>query len=665
MGYQRHIKLVSVIICLTIVLWFLHNWLYLTIQFKSNFTIVPVNNRLKKNDRWVITDISSKPHQLHDLEQKTDWSVLVLNSNNMCAPFASSALEDLILTAIKNGARYIYLSSNLNNKTRSILNRFYYDKYMTGLRYNGTANFSLLSYYGGFPNPSAKENAPSYSYELGVWKTASLQKVLGTTDISMGKDFIDYRAPEILLPFNTMEAMLKDNILFQYEAFWAIVPLQKNQLLWSLWVQKLLQEIGNSASFIASEDKGKQPGCKSLKELKDSPQMMAPVNSWECTRRSTFFSCVISLSDFMVEKKMIPRSDYRSIVRWLEILLKHGYSQPELVDKAIGKNSLEPAHSILFYPAATKNSYSSRNFTRMCTKGLGTCLKPLGLQKSKVINNILLVIVFNRVGHYGLLEYFEKIYRTAFRNILYCGQDKRNFLEGYNTLKYPVSYVEMPLSFANGEVGYQCLHTAMLMHYDVDGYLHVGDDVLLNIWNLHNLPTDQIWFQESMRVANLSQPAVPDVWKNPDWWPWKSGRGRVALEKAMKTLENLSHRERLVVDFLDQLEENAGGKKRVFYEASDIFYIPQRFASQFVYLVNVFTAHQVYIEITVPTIINGLSKQSEIARLKGSYLWYYERVRYRETFNMSNVFLHCVKIDPCLKDQNCVKFLCEKYLPCL
>ncbi|XP_055955331.1 uncharacterized protein LOC126815880 isoform X2 [Patella vulgata] len=620
---------------------------------------------LKKNDRWVITDISSKPHQIHDLEQKTDWSVLVLNSSSMCPPFASPDVEDLISTAIKNGARYIYLSYRVNNKTTSRLNRFYYDKYMTGLRYNGTANFSLLSYYGGLPNPSAKDLAPSYSYELGVWKTASLQKVLRTTDISVGKDFIDYRAPEILLPFNTMEPMLKDNILFQYEAFWAIVPLQKNQLLWSLWVQKLLQEIGNSASFIASEDNGKQSDCKSLKELKNSPQMIAAVNSWECTRRSAFFSCVISLSDFMVEKKMIPRSDYRSIVRWLEILLKNGYSQPELVDKAVGRYSLEPAHSILFYPAVTMNSYSSRNFTGMCTKGLGTCLKPPGLQKPKVINNILLVIVFNKVGHYGSLEYFEKIYRPAFRYILYCGEDKRDFLEGYNTLKYPVSYVEMPPSFSYGQLGYQCLHKAMLMHYDVDGYFHVGDDVLLNIWNLHNLPTDQIWFQESMRVANVSQPTVPDIWKHDDWWPWNGAKGRFAQERAMNTLQNLSQRERLVGAFLDQLEENAGGEKRVFYEASDIFYIPQRFTSQFVYLVNVFTAQQVHIEITVPTIINGLSKQSEIARLKGSYLWYEERVKYRETFNHSNVFLHSVKMDPCLKDQNCITFLYEKYLPCL
>ncbi|KAK6174427.1 hypothetical protein SNE40_017705 [Patella caerulea] len=661
MGCQERIKLVSVIICLTIVIWFLHNWLYLTFQFKTYITHVPVNNRLKKNEAWIITSISSRPHQIQDLEQRTDWSVLILNSTNMCRPFASSTLEDLILKAIKNGARYMYLSSHLNNKTTSILNRFYYHKYMTGLRYNGTMNFTLLSYYRGLPNLSAKGNTSSYSYELGVWKTALLQKVLGPTDISNGKDSIDYRAPQILLPFNTMEPMLKDNVLFQYEAFWAIVPLQTNQRLWSLWVQRLLQEIGNSVSFIVSKDNDKQSGCKALKE---STRVITAVNGWKCSRRSTFFSCVISLSDFMVDKKMMPRSEYRSIVRWLEILQKHGYSQPELVDKATGRYSLEPAHRILFYPSI-KKAYASRNFTFMCTKGLGKCLKPLGLQKSKVINNILLVIVFNRAGHYGSLEYFEKIYRPAFRHILYCGQDNQTFVEGYNQLKYPVSYVGMSSSFINGQLGYQCLHKAMLMHYDVDGYFHVGDDVLLNVWNLHDLPTDQIWFQERMRVANVSQPTVPDIWKHENWWPWNGDTGRFAQERAMNTLQNLSTREDLVATFLDQLAENAGGERKVFYESSDIFYIPQRFVSQFIYLVNVFTDQLVHIEITVPTIINGLSKQSNIVRLKGSYLWYEERVKYRETFNHSNVFLHPVKMDPCLENQTCVTFLCEKYLPCL
>ncbi|KAK6196309.1 hypothetical protein SNE40_001558 [Patella caerulea] len=203
----------------------------------------------------------------------------------------------------------------------------------------------------------------------------------------------------------------------------------------------------------------------------------------------------------------------------------------------------------------------------------------------------------------------------------------------------------------------------MRMNYDVEGYLHLSDDVLLNVWSMHNLPTDKVWFQQSMRVANLSQSTVPDIWIDPTWWPWESSKGRVSINKAIQHLRKLGEPDDTSQVFLNQLALNSGSHNAVFYEVSDIFYIPSRLSKQFQFLVNIFDGYDVYLEITVPTIINGLDKQDNIVRLHGSYLWYEDRVLYKDTFNYSDVFLRPVKLGPCLLQDECKRFLCNKYLP--
>ncbi|ESO82605.1 hypothetical protein LOTGIDRAFT_155619 [Lottia gigantea] len=599
---------------------------------------------------------TKNPGSLH-IGKKIDWNIFILPSKQKCS-FKLNGLQSSVIIALNHGARSIFLSSPFDTNRTKLLRKFSFEDYTSVLRYNGSLN-NPLSYHFYEPVDTNKFNKKTdFSYRHGVWKTSSLQKII---EPSKRATSFQEQAPPIFLPFDTLVSIVIDNILFRYDAFWAFVSF-KNESVWSVWVQKLLQELGESVMYIP----GLNQGVLDCRET-SIPRMPTYLKSWKCTERSTFFSCVLSLTNFMIEKSILRTVEYQSVAEWLDHLLNNGYEQPALVQLDHKQESLEPSYNVFHIPSYMNPIDNlDDTFKSICVKGISKCHK---VQPSTVTFeplNILLVIVFNRAGHYQSLDYLESIYRPYFKHILYCGTDINNFFLTFDKLKKPVSFLELEAGgFSNGEQGYQCVQLAIKMNYDVDGYFHVADDVLLNIWNLRNISTDKIWFQQSMRPANLTQPTVPDVWRNPNWWPWNSGRGRSAVERAIGTVRNLSLRDVMAKKFLETLARNAGGLNRVFYEVSDIFYIPSVLAKHFVYFASVFYSNNVYLEIAVPTIINGLAEKKDIVMINGSYLWYQDRASYRETFNYSNIFMHPVKPEPCLKDKHCMEFLCKKYLPCV
>ncbi|KAK6174425.1 hypothetical protein SNE40_017703 [Patella caerulea] len=627
---------------------------------ESNDSIIfDIHRLFQKNDKWIITP--QKGNLPSAFQNKSNWSVLRISSAERCRPFASPALEDLSLTAIKNGARYIYLPSNLNNGTTSILNRLFYDKYMTSLRYNGVLKFPLFSYLHDLSETKSK--VPYFSYDLGVWRTGPVQKIFHNENLPSVNSypFVDSRSPSVILPVGKLQPFAKEDVLFHYDSFWAIVPLQKKNILWSLWIQKLLEEINRSVTFFFTKNMN-EDDCK-------SPQInvLSVMGDWKCNDRTNFFSCILELSKTMQENDLIQNSEYLTISNLLEKLLKIDYRMPLLEERATRKVSLKPVNSVLYHPAIrTKFRNPKVTFKNICPNGMPVC--PLKLKEPfKTIDNILLVIVFNTVGYYQILHHLEKLYRPVFKQILYCGRRIQMFVKTYNALNYPVSFVEVHPNFYFGTLGYNCLRKAMMMNYDVEGYFHVGDDVLLNLWNLHNLPRDRLWFQKSIRVANIFQHKVPDItrWRKRNWAPWRQIRGKVRIIQVLDQLGRLRHTNKMVKGFLDQLAENAGGINRVFYEASDIYYFPRKFVKQYLFFIEKFSDNNLFLEIGIPTLMNGLVKQDEIVRLKGTYLWYQDRALYKTTFNYSHVYIHAFKVNPCMKSVPCKQFLCNKYLPCV
>ena len=57
----------------------------------------------------------------------------------------------------------------------------------------------------------------------------------------------------------------------------------------------------------------------------------------------------------------------------------------------------------------------------------------------------------------------------------------------------------------DGYFGYMCMSRAMQKHPGSSGYLLIGDDVILNYWNLVGLKRDHIWEGPKAPKGNFRQ----------------------------------------------------------------------------------------------------------------------------------------------------------------
>ncbi|XP_050418418.1 uncharacterized protein LOC126831829 isoform X2 [Patella vulgata] len=620
------------------------------------------------------TDIH--PDDVTLLDDRADWAGLVMDSTKSrqrikCATCRGNQPMDGILEAVKSQAKYIYYADDVFSLHKE-LSKLKLNPLSYGLDFNGkNSHFDLEAHFkSGKAKSPLSQNLNSH-YRLGEWRTSLIQAFVPTEMLlrpSESADEIDSRAPGIRLPKSYYHPFAQKGSLYFYEAFWAMAPIdQQYYTTWSLMTERLLEELSNDVMLNAPR-KNKQQRKYGHMGVEKIARLSAMLKKWICFPGLQLFKCVELLTDELVAAQHLPKDVGELIKDFLKRLSSIGYIQPVRLLGSLSRPFIPPINKLIFWPGYTTDRSErglNKSFKSMCNSGLGKC-KEVGHQAEKYIpyyENLLLVVVFNRPGHYIVVDYLERMYRPYFPNMLYCGHDMHNFLSVYNHIDRKVTFIEV--EFNKGQYGYQCVQKAIQMNYDVEGYIHLSDDVLLNVWNVQDLPKDKLWFQGNMKVANITQDVVPDIWKHPHWGPWMSDYGRVAVKRAVSVLQTLALVEQKVKVFMFMLSTNAGGQDRVYYQASDIFYIPKRFAELFAYITTTFDSNYVHFEIAVPTMLNGLDLHENIVFMNGSYLWFQDRQLYQLKYNYQHVFMHSIKLGMCIADPKCQKFICHRYLPCL
>ena len=226
-----------------------------------------------------------------------------------------------------------------------------------------------------------------------------------------------------------------------------------------------------------------------------------------------------------------------------------------------------------------------------------------------------------------------------------------------------VSYVEV--NHVRGVYGYGCMSAAIKMNFDVTGYLQLGDDVLLNTWNLKGLPKDKVWYQSRLRIADVRKKRVPDIATTNRWYPWIFTNGQPAAFGSFLTLKRLSKNgtsSLKVTKFLKQLSTTTNCETCVAYEASDIFYVPRHLAEGFAYFADLFFRHGLHLEVAIPTVLFGLSPEWDVVRLRGNYIWGVDRQLFNQYYSERDHFQHPWKLSR-LTTKDGLQFMCRVYLP--
>ncbi|XP_050415792.1 uncharacterized protein LOC126829726 isoform X2 [Patella vulgata] len=649
---NNHLYVIFIVTCFMLI--------YITINYRSSLNNQappetphnPLHRRYRKQagSLYILNNEIISDNSIHDIQNIQDvYYVHITRSVR--------SMVDGIKMSIEQGASWIYLPSS-NQHLRQTLMKFNLGQQSNSLVYTGPNKNDV-----GFHFIARDFNYPAdfkRSYIMGKYETPSIQTVFHADSEQL--NFMDCRAPPVAVRISSLYPFTQHNTLYSYKAFWALIPLQINSAVWSMWTGRLVRELEDYIVFHAppsTEILGTSEGehGHALGEIRDV------LHNWKCDQSATFFTCMMDLSDFLKDKAVFTDDDVSMVTRWIQELLSSGYSGPERKTQNIKINFL---HNMLFWPSRgnVKKAKLTEVFGGLCSKTKSICNAVPEGNHPRVFSNILLIIVFNKKGFYRVIDHLETLYRPHFHQILYCAHNLTDFSQTYKTLKNKeISFLDV--NFGNGQSGNQCIQNARTLNYDVDGYLHLGDDVMFNIWNLSPLPLDKPWFQKDMLIGKLSQDKVKDVWTDPDWWPWKSNyRGVRKLKFTFNELQKQQEITPKIKTFLDTLAVNSGGPERAFYQASDIHFIPAKLADDYNYFMEFFDKWIVYFEIAIPTVINGLVLNKDIYRLPGVYLWFTDRQYYRDRYKQSDVFFHPLKLASCENNAVCSKFYCEKYLSC-
>ncbi|ESO85049.1 hypothetical protein LOTGIDRAFT_235922 [Lottia gigantea] len=600
---------------------------------------------LNENECWIINTACSKHNYNTTKVQNIVWNIYNLNTDNRSDGCIKKNinLQLAVIEIMKRGGKYIFLTKRDSfDEIRHILSEFDLRLFSWKMILHNSETWAEKLLY------------PKQPFRFQVGKSPHIQKYVDKTLLTYPEIVSNYGLPGSI-PKSDI-TVSKYETLFGYETFWTIYPLTRNEEAWSLWTQTIFKTLHMDMSVLI--------GNKSKMEIKMGTSS-DELDEWQpyCSK-DQLFCCVLSLSKHMLQLNLISNEEFRDIFHWIYSLTESGYKISDAEVTEWSKDiDMEPKYNLVYAPPVSKNRVNDFENIFNCVENSHKC--PASVEKATQQSNILLVIVFNREGYYNIVEHLEKLYRPVFNNILYCGTNIKDFQDSARSLEYPVSFIEMLDNFYVGQQGYQCIQNAIRMNYDVDGYLHLSDDVLFNVWNLANLPKDKFWFQHQVKTADLEQETVVDIWRNKSWWPWESSFGRHRLIESFKTLRKLAKSDNTLKSFLNQLTWNSGSDQGFYYQASDIFYVPKRLSQEFSYIISIFNTHGVYLEIAIPTTIYGLDRSKNVYKLQGDYLWYTDRNYAQEIFHYNNHFLHPIKLGPCVNDYKCSEFLCKDYVPCL
>ncbi|XP_048588045.1 uncharacterized protein LOC116621512 isoform X2 [Nematostella vectensis] len=237
--------------------------------------------------------------------------------------------------------------------------------------------------------------------------------------------------------------------------------------------------------------------------------------------------------------------------------------------------------------------------------------------KLNAMANVLLIIAFMDTS-YHKISVLEKLYREHFPNIVYCGPQKARTLEGLEIL---VAHVQ------HGITAYNCITGAMDLHPHHKGYLFIKSSVFVNYWRLAELDLNVLW-RESMLSGQTMFEQSRDPWI---WWytPWglkaceKVFKRMIAINaegKARRTKQKDALKQNVDLDVQNSLNAllwNGRGSYKCYYGNSNVIYIPGKLVPGVQALLGLFEEFQVYVDITLATVIQMLELDHKVVQLQG------------------------------------------------
>lgn len=383
----------------------------------------------------------------------------------------------------------------------------------------------------------------------------------------------DDRAPKVALPQGMMVPVNSFNTIYQSSAFWALmlpvsVSTMASDVLRGFWGQRLLWEIGGYVvvypATVHRYDKIEAYPFSEEKDLHvNVGRLIKFLVSWR-SNKHRFFEKVLELSHSMAEEGFWTERDVKFTAAWLQDLIAVGYQQPRLMSLELDRPRASIGHGDRkeFVPRKLPSVHLGVEETGTVSYEIGNLIR-----WRKNFGNVVLILFCSGPVERTALEW-RLLYGRIFKTVIILSEQKNE---------------DLAVEAGQLEQVYRHLPKIFSRYTSAEGFLFLQDDTILNYWNLLQADKNKLWITD--KVSKSWSTVSPNG--KSDWY----SKQAEMVKEVISTMP---------VHFQVNYKEAIRSDQSLIICSSELFYIPQHLAADFVDLVNLVGNVQLHYKVAIP-----------------------------------------------------------------
>jgi hypothetical protein len=386
----------------------------------------------------------------------------------------------------------------------------------------------------------------------------------------------DEHARKVAFPQGLMVPINSFNTLYHSPAFWGLmlpvsVSSMASDVIRGYWSQRVLWEIGGYVVVypptIHRYDKFENYPFSEEKDLHvNVGRLIKFLISWRATKHSNLFEKILELSYALAEEGFWSEIDFKFTEAWLQDLIAVGYQQPRLSSLELDLPVVRNAHNgdkKDFVPLKLPSVHLGVEETETVNYEIGNLIR-----WRKNFGNVVLIMYCYGPVERTALEW-RLLYGRIFKTVVILSKEEN---------------VDLAVEKGDLDQLYKNLPKIFDRFPNAEGFMVLEDNTIINYWNLVQADKTKLWITDKVSKSW----STVSVNGNSDWLKKQAGM----LNKVVSTMP---------VHFQVGYKELSGASDDMIRICnSEIFYIPRRFVSDFIDLVNLVGDLEIHHRIAVP-----------------------------------------------------------------
>ncbi|KAK6945292.1 STELLO-like [Dillenia turbinata] len=383
----------------------------------------------------------------------------------------------------------------------------------------------------------------------------------------------DENAPKVALPQGTMAPLNSFNTIFHSSAFWAMmlpvsVSTMASDVLRGYWAQRILWEIGGCVVFypptIHRYDRIEAYPFSEEKDLHvNVGRLVKFLVAWR-SNKHRLFEKILELSYTMAEEGFWTELDVKFTAAWLEDLIAVGYQQPRLLSLELDRPRATIGHGDRkdFVPRKLPSVHLGVEETGTVNYEIGNLIR-----WRKNFGNIVLIMFCSGPVERTALEW-RLLYGRIFKAVVILSEEK---------------HPDLAVEQGHLDHVYKNLPSIFNRFTSAEGFFFLQDNTILNYWNLLQADRNKLWITDKVSKSW----SVVSINDNADWF----SKQAEMVKQVVSTMP---------VHFQVSYKESVKDEKNLMICNSEIFFIPKRFVSDFIDLINLVGDLEIHHKVAIP-----------------------------------------------------------------